>query len=185
MKTVLCMELQHFRATSCKGLQFPTIVQCSCTDFSRCVCMMFDMPNCPTCAIIDNTFTFVFVFDLSFGQTIPLDQLIVNKIFTFTCIFNVHSLIKCAVLHFVPFDCQSAGLIAVGAVLPFVQICYSTLDKWTQPKPSCCSFIQHLSGQPASEKTGLLDERIKRGSFNVCTNPSCSLRNTTKYEDVN
>ena len=81
---------------------------------------------CPTCAMIDKTFTFVFVFDLSFGQTILLDQLIVNKNFTFTCIFNMHSLIKCAVLHFVPFDCQSAGLIAVGAVLPFVQI--STLD---------------------------------------------------------
>ena len=40
----------------------------------------------------------------------------------------MHSLIKSAVLHFVPFDCQSAGLIAVRAVLPFVQTCYSTVD---------------------------------------------------------
>ena len=72
--------------------------------------------------MFDNTFSFVFVFALSFEQTIPLEQSIFSKT------FNAHSLIKCVVLHFVPFDCQSAGLIAVRAVLPFAQTCCFIVD---------------------------------------------------------
>ena len=39
------------------------------TDFSRCVCMMCDMPN--LCNIRQHILYFVFELDLSFGQTIP------------------------------------------------------------------------------------------------------------------
>ena len=76
-----------------------------------------------------STTYFVFELELSFGQTIPNKVDFLNKTFTLTFSFNVHSLIfKRALLHFVPFDCQCSGLIAVRAVLPFLQTCYSTVD---------------------------------------------------------
>ena len=76
---------------------------------------------CPACPIFGNIFCILYLSLIFHLGKQSLTNWFFNKTFSFTFSFNSHSLIKRALLHFVPFDCQSAGLIAVQAVLPFLQ----------------------------------------------------------------